>query len=855
MTPDWLFPTLALLPATLWLFLGVGLPWALAVLPRSDWRPVQVIAVSMALGPALTTTAMFVIGTVGRFSAATVISASILIAATGLVLAVRNRTPRTAIPPQPDAPTPPLTMIDWALVAVIGVAVLLRTWNTAYWPFATYDEFWVYGYNARVFMLQGAIPTTMGYYPQLVPLSFTYAQVLWGGINDHAARTVVPLFGLASVLMTYLLGRVAFNRRAGLLAAAIWALYPQHGVWSQFGDLEVPLTLYFTGTAAYFIATHRRNAARYAILSGLMLGAALWTKPTAGALVQSLGLVVLAVGAWWFARRRAGGGEPDADRPPPVRSAVLALLPLVVAVPMGGMWYVRNVLLGHPPLVFPAGYWQLEAQRSGQELGWPLLIGIALAIGLIVRRERPWWALFGAGLLAAGVVTSAVGWQIPSVEQLSAMLVGQIVFVFRPPDLGSPPDPGHLLRVGLAWGAILIGAASVGWAALPTWRRMAAGRRGVWLALIAFVLPYGVTWFWSYSYHFRLSFAIVPLLIVMLAGVISRLALSPAPLRGRAVRLVASSVRVALVVLIVALALPGWVATLSALPHALHGTLPDADSRMAFGNPALMDLVAFLRARQADLGRPLRLIAPGELRLGFFFPDSDIRGDLYPTTLDEVADVDYFIDSSPGQRLYAYHGKLYNQVLRSVTRTNAMRRDFTTDDGNFRFSVYTILNQQRFAKTTPTGPIGAQFGEYVVLEGYDLGLAYGKPGDGTFLTLHFRALKPTPVEYSLFIHLWDAKRQRLIAQWSGQPMDSAYFVWYQVPGEHIDVAYPTTLWQPGEMILDDRRLTLPEDVPPGDYELRVGLYDPISGERLPILENGLPDGDSAWIYRFQVQPR
>lgn len=847
MIPDWLLPTFLLLPATAWLFVGVGLPWALAILPRAAWRRRgMVLAAAVALGPALTTAGMFVIGTFGRFSAANVLLCSVLIAGVGVVLALRNR------PSTLDALTPadaPFTIVDWALIVVIVVAVLLRFWNTAYWPFATYDEFWVYGYNAKVFMLNGAIPPSMGYYPQLVPLSYTFTQLLWGGINDHAARVVVPCFALGSVLMAYACGAVAVNRRAGLLAAAIWALYPQHGVWSQFGDLEVPLTLYFTGTAAFFIAAIRERQPRYAILSGLMLGAALWTKPTGAALVQSVGLIVsFGLFMWWHAQRRS---LPDEVAGLLARYGVLTL---IVAAPLGGIWYVRNVLLGHAPVIFPAGYWQAEAQRSGQELGWPLLIALGLAAWLFVRRERPRTALIGAFLLVVGIVPSAFGWALPNAAQLTPMLVGQIVITFRPPDLlavgALGANAGHVLRVVTAWIAIVGGAVCLGWAALPMWRRSPATQRMVLLLLAAFVLPYGVTWFWSYSYHFRLSFAIVPTLIVLLAGVIVSVGGAlPAP----STALARHMWRLVAVTLIVALALPGQFAVLSALPAALQGALPDDDARMAYGNPALMQLVSFLRARQVDLGRPLKLVAPGELRLGFFFPDSDVRGDLFPTRLDEVADVDYFIDSSPGQRLYGYAGTLYNQILRSLTRTNAMRRVFTTDDGNFRFSAYRILNAERFQTPNFNGPLGEQIGEVAVLAGYDLGTAEGEPGTAIFLTLHFRTLATADREYSIFIHIWDPKEQRLIAEWSGQPMDSAYFVWYQVPGEHFDVPYPTTLWQAGEYVIDDRRLIVPDGARPGDYELRVGLFDPISGERLPVSKSGQSVGDSVRLYSFRVK--
>src|SRR5258705_13649815 len=89
--PYWLLPTILLFPAMLWMFLGVGIPWALAVPPRSDWRSrIMVVAVALALGPAFTTAGMFVIGTFGQFTIANVLGSSVLIAAIGLVLAIRN---------------------------------------------------------------------------------------------------------------------------------------------------------------------------------------------------------------------------------------------------------------------------------------------------------------------------------------------------------------------------------------------------------------------------------------------------------------------------------------------------------------------------------------------------------------------------------------------------------------------------------------------------------------------------------------------------------------------------------------------------------------------------------------------
>src|SRR5258708_21064151 len=124
--------------------------------------------------------------------------------------------------------------------------------------------------------------------------------------------------------------------------------------------------------------------------------------------------------------------------------------------------------------------------------------------------------------------------------------------------------------------------------------------------------------------------------------------------------------------------------------------------------------------RRVLFSRPWVVSAPAELRLTFFFPLDDIRTD-YPIALDQIADVDYFVDSSVGQRLYNINDQFtYNQILASLTRQEIMQRAFTVDDGNFRFSAYTLQNQQRFAVPSPNGPINLQVGDFALLYGYDI---------------------------------------------------------------------------------------------------------------------------------------
>ena len=45
---------------------------------------------------------------------------------------------------------------------------------------------------------------------------------------------------------------------------------------------------------------------------------------------------------------------------------------------------------------------------------------------------------------------------------------------------------------------------------------------------------------------------------------------------------------------------------------------------------------------------------------------------------------------------------------------------------------------------------------------------------------------------------------------------------------------PTTSWRVGEALVDRHSIELPSDLPAGEFVLWVGLYDPNTGQRMPI---------------------
>ena len=399
-------------------------------------------------------------------------------------------------------------------------------------------------------------------------LSYTYMQQGWGGINDHAARAVLPWYNLTMTLMAYSLGRLAFrSRRVGLLTAATWTFYPHVTAWAGAGDLEIVVTLYATGAATFFIEAWRSERARLAVLSGVLLGGALWTKPTAGAL--ALG-VILAVGLWGAAVRFRWR-----EWWPKLRIAVIAG---VATIPLGGIWYARNLLAGYTAVIFPAGYWHNLAQRSGQEFGWPVLIAGLIALGLIAHptarlremrpRARIGLPLLVIALLLAGTLPSALRWDV--------LFQGDNLWKWVRGDLGSSRRM-HLLD----WLPLIAGIGLLAWISQDYWRGKTSECRTTVALLWALLLPYGVVWFLSFSYHYRLSFTIVPLLAAQVAALIDGWVWD-----WCASRRYRQWIGAALTAGIVTVAITAEVQ--DSAKYWLDGGLPDDTAKYDAGNPALM---------------------------------------------------------------------------------------------------------------------------------------------------------------------------------------------------------------------------------------------------------------------------
>ncbi|MDW8102275.1 MAG: DUF2723 domain-containing protein [Anaerolineae bacterium] len=108
-------------------------------------------------------------------------------------------------------------------------------------------------------------------------------------------------------------------------------------------------------------------------------------------------------------------------------------------------------------------------------------------------------------------------------------------------------------------------------------------------------------------------------------------------------------------------------------------------------------------------------------------------------------------------------------------------------------------------------PVGIRFGEIAELAGYIL-----EEGRDLKLILYWRVLGETENSYKVFTHLVNETGQ-IVTQHDSIPSEGAH---------------PTNIWVKGEIIEDPH--TLRGDLPPGKYTILVGLYDPITMERLKV---------------------
>jgi hypothetical protein len=170
-------------------------------------------------------------------------------------------------------------------------------------------------------------------------------------------------------------------------------------------------------------------------------------------------------------------------------------------------------------------------------------------------------------------------------------------------------------------------------------------------------------------------------------------------------------------------------------------------------------------------------------------------------------------------RLYAiFWGEAQRDPERLVERWLDEHAFKATDEwiGDVRFVTYAVPSEPAAEMATA---VNLSFGDAITLKGYTLVSDELAPGDIVQMTLFWETAVPLDRRYKVFLHLVDANGQ-LVTQRDSEP------------GGGLN---PTTRWPPGETIIDNHGVLIPADLPPGSYQIRLGLYDLTDpNARLPI---------------------
>jgi hypothetical protein len=147
--------------------------------------------------------------------------------------------------------------------------------------------------------------------------------------------------------------------------------------------------------------------------------------------------------------------------------------------------------------------------------------------------------------------------------------------------------------------------------------------------------------------------------------------------------------------------------------------------------------------------------------------------------------------------------------------------------------VFPVLTRLNLAvpqpNLLPTKPQRAAFEQGVNFLGSDVWPPVIRAGSTVSVTLFWQPAQPLAIDRHVFLQLVDGAGK----QWANS--DGLALQGFLLP----------SAWRAGEIINDERLLNLPKDIPPGEYRLVTGWYDPKSGGRLNVLDAaGNPSGNS-----------
>ena len=189
-----------------------------------------------------------------------------------------------------------------------------------------------------------------------------------------------------------------------------------------------------------------------------------------------------------------------------------------------------------------------------------------------------------------------------------------------------------------------------------------------------------------------------------------------------------------------------------------------------------------------------------------------------PTRFSAMSCACRCLPTCPRRRVYQVEVGLIDRI-----RMNACQRLRRTDQLGTNFMEPLKIAAPGFVEPPIEHALNHRLGDQFELMGYDLDRSTVKPGESISAAIVLESAAPPGADYTVFAQVRDAANH-IVAQKDDPPQAGAY---------------PTSFWDAGEVVIDDRVIEIPAKARSGHYPIKIGLYRPIDGTRLMI------DGDPA----------
>jgi hypothetical protein len=189
-------------------------------------------------------------------------------------------------------------------------------------------------------------------------------------------------------------------------------------------------------------------------------------------------------------------------------------------------------------------------------------------------------------------------------------------------------------------------------------------------------------------------------------------------------------------------------------------------------------------------------------------------------------------------QLYALAG---NQEAANRHLEQAVQLQQQSNEANRIPELRSVTALVRFyapAKPTPQNLVNINFENRLTLSGYSLEPQILSATQSTLvnLSLYWQVLATPEKDYTIFVHLHDSTGQ-MVSSFDFQPYDAIY---------------PMSYWPAGAELREARQLTVPANLPPGEYMLAIGIYWPGDQSRLKIIGNDSSENNDVKLGKLVV---